>query len=792
MNKRVSIIAVSVITAMMALPAFSFDSFKIKKIQFSGLNRVSKSSIASDINIKPGQVLTEANSNTLIKNLYNSAYFQNVQLLSQKGTLVVKVIERPAIASVTITGNKKIKTKLLKSVMRNAGFTAGNLFDRSTLREVVHSLEQAYYDRGKYAVRITETVVPLPRDRVGIDIKISEGLFAKISHINFVGNQAFPSSKLADELTLSTPSIWTFFTHKDRYSRGSMASSLNALSSFYMDRGYINFHADGSQVALSRDKKHIFLSVDVTEGGEYHFSGYKISGETILPLSKMQSFVSIKKGDLFSRAEVVDASKAMMNALADKGYAFAHVTPVPKLDKKTKTVNISFYVYPGKIQYIRYINFYGNTVANDYVLRERMELQEQSRYNKAKMQDSKRRLQRLSYFKSVGDRIRAVPGYDDLIDMDYNVQEMSANKAGVSFGYSELNKIILGGHLIMPDFFSTGNIFNTSVQLSKPFQSVNFGFDQPYFTKDGIGQNIGFYFTRVDNKDRDLASYTTNSFGSTLGYSIPLDADDFFNVGVGYDNTRLMQATDETSDTVNNFIKAHGNDYNSYLVNAGWSRNTTNNAYFPSAGSNASVGIKATTPGSNLRWYKILVDGNWYKQVFKPGFTFNAHGDVDYGNGYAGTDHLPFFQNFYAGGWGTVRGFAPGSLGPSDAVVCKSGSTSCTTSGKTEGNSLGGNLLLDGSLNFYFPIPFLKRSNTYRMGVFADAGNVYTTYAMTTAFQSNIPKYPTFGNLRYSAGVAFEWRVPMLGLIGLSLAKPFNTKPGDSTRLVNFTFGHTF
>ena len=516
-------------------------------------------------------------------------------------------------------------------------------------------------------------------------------------------------------------------------------------------------------------------------------------GDTIVPKAQMQDFITFKPGDTFSKAKVMDAVKMMQSTLADRGYAFAHINPMPEIDEKTHTVKMTFYVDPGKVQYIRHLNFEGNDTANDRVLRQRVELQEQSRYNQQAVKDSKRRLQRQPYIENVDDQIVPVLGTDDMIDEDFHIKEMNANKAGMTFGYSQLDKLILGGYLTMPDVFGSGNIFSTNLQLSKPAQSLSFSFDQPYFTQDAIEQSVNLYLSRIDFADRNLADFTTNSLGGTLGYAIPLSADNFFNVGMGYDNTHLMQGSDETSSTVSNFISQYGSVYNSYILSLGLTHDTTNNAYFPSEGDMGNATFKAAIPGSTLKWYQVLTRADWYHKVWGSFYTVAAHGKVDFGGGYGGLSQLPFFQNFYSGGWGTVRGYAESSMGPDDELTCNSGATSCTPGTVSPGNPLGGNLLVAGSLNFYFPIPFLKPSESYRMGVFLDGGNIYNTSAVTTGYNSDgLPEWPNFSNVRYSVGVSMEWQIPMLGLVGLSLAKDLNSQPGDDTRIFNFTIGQTF
>jgi outer membrane protein insertion porin family len=766
------------------------QAFIVKKIQFLGLQRVPEGTVRADVPVTVGQDFEASQSQSVIEDLFKTGYFSDVSLYNNNGTLVIKVVEQPTIASINISGNELIKTDQLQTVLNNVGLQVGNMFNHSLLRQIQQSLEQQYNSQGKYAVIVTTTVNPLSRNRVDIDIKISEGLTAKITRINIVGNHAFSEKTLVDQLTVSTPGLIAFFTGSDKYSQDKLSKSLQALSDYYMNHGYARFHINSNQVAIDSTKTKVFLTINVTEGQKYTFKGFKLMGNLILPESQLDAMVKIKAGDTFSKQTVLDAQTAISNALGDQGYAFVNVNPVPTIDDKTKQVYVTFYVIPGQKVYVRNITFSGNTVANDQTLRERMRYVEGSQFSKTNLDTSKVTLERLPYVSAVDDKTVPVSGSSNQVDINYNLTEQSANSVSGNIGYSELDGVIVGAGLNIPDVFGTGNIFGINTQISRPYQSVNFSFTQPYFTQNGVQQSVNLYFTRVNAADQGLANYSTNSYGGNLNYAIPISTWNFFNVGGGVDRTQLEQPAGSTSETVSDFISQHGSIYNSLFLNLGWSRDSTNSAYFPTQGETASVGTKIAVPGSDLTWYQLLSDATWYHGITNS-ISGSLGGGVNFGGGYGNTSHLPFFDGFNGGGWGSVRGYSAGTMGPQDTLVCPAGSTSCTP-GISQGNALGGNLSVNASANLYFPVPFAMDNQNLRMVSFLDAGNIYNTYRMATEWDAGSqPIYPTLSNMRYSVGVGLEWVSP-LGPLGFSLAAPLNKKAGDDTQIFQFTLGTFF
>lgn len=762
----------------------AFQSFKVDQIQIQGLSRISKSMVSNNVPLKVGQTLTPAKSNEIIDDLFKTGYFSNVSLQKVGHNLVVKVQERPTISSVKFKGNELLKTKMLKPVLLKVGLQVGNMFDQSTLSRLTQSIEQQYYMQGKYSVKVTTDIKKLPRNRVALTVNISEGVYTKVARINFVGNHHYSKSELLDNFQLSTPSFMTFFNSNDEFTQQKMNKSLQEITEFYMNHGFLKFQINSSQVAITPTNKHVLLTVNLTEGGQYRFANIALQGKFIVPKSKLEAQVLAKKGEIFSRQQILDTAKAIQRVLSDKGYAFATVNPIPKIDDKTKTVSITFNVNPGKRVYVHEVRFKGNNVTNDKTLRERVTFPEGSLYNQTKIDHTKLRFQRLPFVEHVETRNVPVPNSTDQVDVDYNVKERSANKVGASIGYSELNKVILGANLNMPNVFGTGNIFDINMQISKPFQSVAFTYTEPYFTDTGVSQSISIYGTKLDNAFTSQVSYSMDQYGANLSYGIPLSTFNRFNVGAGVNHSRLVNPYGSTSKTVTQYTQAHGNSFNSLTTTFGWSHDTTNDAYFPSRGDEAGLGFVVATPASKLTWYKVNANAGWFHPIVWNRFVFGATAHAHYGSGYSKIKHLPFFQNFYGGGWGSVRGYTQGTLGPTDSLTCSTGTC--------QGDALGGNLSINASVNLYFPVPFAVSHRNIRMGIFADAGNVYDTYHLSTAYNSAAnPTHPNFENLRYSAGVELQWLSP-LGALGFSLAKPINSKPGDSLNYFQFTLGQTF
>lgn len=775
----------------LGLSPFVAQAFVVQSIQYQGLQRIPVSAIAPEVSIKVGQDLTTEGSNQLIQNLFSTGYFQNIALLQQGSTLIIKLDELPTIAKIDIKGNELIKTDDLKTVLNNVGLQVGNMFSQTLVNEIQQSLVQEYNSQGKYAVKVTVEVKPDTNNRVNLVIDISEGLDAKIQTINFVGNHAFSNAKLLKQIDVSTPGLFSFFTKDDVYNPQKFNKAMQQLVDFYKNNGYVDVQVASAQASLDSTNTKAYMTISIVEGAKYQFAGFALKGQLILPEATLAKLVSIKTGDTYSQVTINAAQQALIDALGDEGYAFANVNPVPTLDTDKHTAFITFYVTPGQKVYVDHVNFVGNTVTNDKTLRQRTRFVEGSTYSKTKIDESTLKLQQLPYLQDVSVATKPVAGTPDKVDVDYHMKEQSANSVTGALGYSALNGVIFQAGYNMSNVFGTGNIFGINASLSRPAQSLNMSYTQPFFTDSGISQTESFYLSRIDTGDMGLTNYSVNSYGATLGYGIPLSTWNTFSFGFGLDRTSLAQpGNGYQSETVTNFISEHGSMYNTYSVNFGLSRDTTNHPYFPTRGVEASTGVNIAMPGSSLTWYKLNASGTWY-QAINQYFVFSLEGGASYGDGYGNLNELPFYQNYFAGDWGTVRGYTAGNMGPQDTQICTNGAL-CTAGSTQPGAALGGNLLVHSTATLRFPIPFMTDNQKVRLITFVDSGNVYNTYTSSTVWNAaNDPHHPNFSNIRYTTGFGVEWVSP-LGAVGISFAFPLNKQTGDDTRMFQFTLGTFF
>ena len=802
-NRRKNALTV-IMTGLLLCLSTVAQAFVVKKIEFQGLVRVHQSMLG-DLPIKKGEDLSAKASNKLITYLYslNMPYslFRQVSLWNDHGTLIIRLKESATIASVSFSGNYDIKTDQINEVLKKALIQKGKVYSPFMINQIKQSFLQAYYSKGKYAVKITTIARPVKQNQVVLDIKISEGIPAKIESINFVGNHAFSDRTLRGALTLTTPRPWSTFTGSDQYSQQKMQQSINALNSYYMDRGYLHYNVNSYQVALSPFRRHTYLTFNTSEGGQYTFKGYTLLGKFALPKATLAQLVSIQKGDIFSRQTVIDSIKKISDALANDGYAYANVTPDVKVDEKTKQVSVTLYVNPGQRVYIRYINFLGNSVTNDKVFRQNMKLMEASLYDKKKVAISKTFIQRLPYVGNVEQSMTPVANKPDAVDLNYKVTEKSANSVMGSLGYSTTDKWFVGGGVTFGNVLGSGNTLQLNSQLGMHSKQINVSYTQPFFTDTGISQTTQAYWRTTNTEDLNFVSYLMDRFGASVNYGIPLSTFTNFNVGVGFDHTSLTLPKSNASMVVKKFTDRYGRAYNSVTLSLGWSKDSTDLYWFPTQGVRASILTSATVPFSTLNYYTLSTHASWYYPLWSK-VVFNLSGGAFYGHGYGKTHAFPFYLNQYSGGWGSVRGFSDGSLGPVSQVACTDSSDSaCTGNIKPNANeTVGGNLSVNATAALVFPVP-LMNSDSVRLTVFTDTGYVYNTQGLAGVYNGVDPKtgtdyknprLPNFKNLRWSAGAGVMFVMPGIGAMSFSLAQAINSQGQDHPAYFNFTIGQSF
>jgi outer membrane protein insertion porin family len=740
----------------------ALESFVVKDIRVDGLQRISAGTVFNYLPIKIGDTLTEQKSQEAVRALFATGFFRDVNLARDQNVLIVRVVERPSIAGIKIVGTKEMSEADLKKGLKETGLAEGRVFNKSLLDRVEQELRQQYFARGYYAVVIRPTVTPLERNRVDINIEVQEGKVALIHEINIIGNHLFPDKKLLDLFTLGPKPWYAPFSCRDKYSKQKLTGDLERLRNFYQDQGFLEFNIDSTQVSITPDKEKIYITVNLTEGKKYTVTGYKLAGTFVVPEKELKELVGIKSGSVFSRKEVTDTTKKITDRLANDGYAFANVNAIPEVDKEKSQVFFTFFIDPGRHVYVRRINFSGNVATRDEVLRREMRQFEGGSYDAAKIERSRVRLQRLGFFEDVNVETPAVPGTADQVDVNVSVKERPTGNLMLGVGYSDTDGFLFNASISQNNLFGSGNQLSLAFDTSHSTRNINLTYVNPYYTKEGISRGFNLYDSKVNAANANTAAYTADTQGLGVFFGIPLSEDN--SVNVGGDVEKVTLHTDTTSAQVaQNFVATYGPTNTDFKLTLGWSHDTLDNTLLPSKGSIQRVSGEIAVPGSDIEYYKLtyLIGHYW---PLSESFTLKARGELGYGNGYGNAGSLPFYKNFFAGGSSTVRGYKSNSLGPVDTLP--------------PNDPIGGNRRVLANLELLFPLPGTARDNkSMRMSIFSDGGMVYGQ-------GQNLD----LGQLRYSAGIAFNWFSPV-GPLSFSYAIPLNSKPGDHTEAFQFTLG---
>ena len=808
-------IAALLLLASLSAKAFAFDPFTISDIRIDGLSRISAGTVYNYLPVSRGDQMTDAMAQRAIRALYQTKFFSDVELDRDGNILVIKVVERPSIAKLTIRGNKDIKTDDLMKGLKSIGLAEGETFDRLALDNVQQELIHQYYNRGKYSVSVIPHVVRLDRNRVAIDIEIREGEVAKIKEINIVGNHAFTDKAIRDGFELGTPNWASWYTKNDQYSQEKLSGDLEKLQSYYMNRGYADFGIDSTQVTIAPDKQSMYIAADVKEGEVYKIAKVQLLGTMVLPETTLRKLVFVKPGEVFNRAAIEASTKSIKALLADIGYAYAKVTPYPKLDKENRTVDLTLFIEPGQRVYVRRIIFEGNTVTEDNVLRREMRQLEGSWYSQGIIDRSKNRLQQLGFFKKVDISKQRVPGSDDEVDLVVKVEEQSAGSLQFGVGYSQYSGIILSASVTERNLFGSGDSVSISGSRSDYYTNYTANYYNPYLTNNGVGIGYTLQYSKTDYNDIDngeFADYSTSqrAFSTYLGF--PITDYQSLRAGIGLSSNKVNSIPGYTPQQLIDYQNEIGHyTIHSTIGTFGWNMNTQNGYWAPTRGGQLALNAEVGLPGSTVKYWKLTGQADHYWPIGH-GFVLYLNGVLGYGKTYGqngisdaqfdqlkaayaaagmGTladmrNDFPFWDNFYSGGVTDVRGFQDNTLGPrlcggTGEIASKTGSY-CNNSYYQYAQPIGGAMKVLGTAELYLPLPFLKDINTARVSWFVDTGNAYASWGAFT------PK-----TLRASTGLSLHWQSPMGPMI-INFALPFRTQPGDGyyEERIQFTFGSTF
>ncbi|WP_371927972.1 outer membrane protein assembly factor BamA [Methylomonas rivi] len=752
--------------SMVAGKAAYAGSFVVEDIQVRGLQRISAGTVFNYLPVTVGETFSEDKQGAAVRALFNTGFFKDIILEREGGTLIVNVVERPSVAKIVIEGNKDIKKEDLADALKKIGLAEGKVYNKQILDKVEQELRRQYFSHGKYGLKIKTEVTELTRNRVGIHIDITEGRVAKIKQINIVGSRAFNNEDIKKDFELSTTNFLSFYSKDDQYSKQKLSADLEKLRSYYLDRGYINFSIESTQVDITADKKEIYITINVKEGEVYTLEKVKLSGELVVDPEELVKLVKVGPGEIFSRKNATETSKAISDRLGDEGYTFANVNMVPEINESNKTVAMTFFVDPGKRVYVRRVNFKGNTKTRDEVMRREMRQMESSWAASSKIERSKTRLDRLGYFEEVGVETPPVVGSADQIDVNYSIKEKASGNLQAGVGYSQVQGVIFNANVSQDNIFGTGKRVNFAFNNSNILTRYNLGFRDPYFTLDGVSMGWDLGYTKRNGYQANISRYNTNIANAGFNFGIPLN--EFDNLGFDVDLKQTeIASTDFSPQEVKTFITENGDSFLTLSGGLGWTHDTMNRAVFATSGGQQRASALATVPGSDLEYFKIGYKQQHYFPLASD-FTFRVLGEVAYGNGYGGTSELPFFENYFGGGPGSVRGFRQNTLGPRDTPVAGSGQTA---------RPFGGSSKIYGSAELFFPVPFLSDVKSVRIGTFVDAGTVSKDWQID--------------DMRYSAGLSGEWLSPF-GAISVSVAQPFNSSSTDNVQNFQFNFGSGF
>ncbi len=773
MHKRLSILLL-LLTALLA----HAEDFTVSDIRVRGLQRVSDSSIANLIPVEIGDRVDGVRVRQIIRALYKTGFFEDIRVGQDGNVLVITVDERPAIDDIDIEGNKAIKTEALLEGLQKQGMTVGEIFQRVTLERMESELQRQYVSQGRYGARIEATAASLPRNRVSIKIDVTEGKNATIRHFNIVGNTVFPDAELLELFELKLPDWFSFYSGNDKYSREKLQGDIEKLESYYQDRGYVNFKVTSTQVSVTPDKSEVYITLNVNEGGKYTVRNVDLVGDVgDVPVDALRSLLFVTKEQTFSRAQVTATEEQLKNALGNAGYTFASATGVPEANDDG-TVDVKFIVETGKRAYVRRISFRGNTVTQDEVLRREMRQLEGGWASTAQIDLSKVRLERLGFFKEVNVETPKVAGTDDQIDVDFTVEEQPSGSISATLGYAQGSGLLLGANYQESNVLGTGNSLSLGISWSEFQKALSFNFFDPYYTIDGISRGYNAFYRKTDYDEVNISSYSTDSLGAGVNFAFPIGETERLGFGFDVEYTEISEGLFPALE-ISEYLDREGDSALNFKVNGSWQNSTLNRGLFATAGLQNRFTMEFALPGSDNTYYKLNYNGQLFIPIVDD-WTVRVNTTLGFGDAYGGSDTLPFYEHYYAGGFGSVRGFERNTLGPRSTPAAGDFF-------RRENDSFGGNLLIQGSVELLFPLPFIKDRRSVRPALFFDIGNVFNTNCPTVSQCDDV----SLGELRSSLGIGVTW-ISGLGPLTFSISKPFNAGENDKEEAFQFELGQSF
>jgi outer membrane protein insertion porin family len=746
---------------LLSANAWAFDPFIVKDIRVEGIQRIEAGTVFSYLPVKVGESFTDEKATQAIRALFATGFFRDVRIEVENNVLIVVLEERPAIASIGFTGMKEFEPDAVRKSMRESSLQEGRVFDRALVDQAEQEIKRQYLSKGKYGVTITTTVTPLERNRVAINFAIDEGDIARIKQINIVGNKVFSEAVLLDQFVLRTPGWLTWYTKNDQYSRQKLQGDIESLRSYYLNRGYLDFNVESTQVSITPDRQDIYITVNISEGERYTVTDVKLGGDTIIPAAQLTPLIQLAAGQAFSREKLNESTKKITDRLGSEGYAFANANAVPEVDRANRTVSFTILVDPGRRVYVRRINVVGNTRTRDEVVRRELRQLEGAFYDASKINLSKERVDRTQYFSEVDVDTTPVTGSSDQIDVTLKVKEKPTGALLVGVGLSSAEGLVFQGSVAQSNFLGSGDTVGASFNTGKINQNIALSYTNPYYNVDGLSRGFEVYKRRTNASTLNIGNYTTSSVGGGVNFGYPLGEQESIFFGLSGDRTSLTLNTNSPQRLLN-FARQFGSKYTSGTGTIGWAIDSRDSALWTTKGQVQKASLEVT-PFGDLSYYKYTYSAQWYHS-FTRDLTLMLRGEIATADGF-NNKQLPFFKNYYGGGIGSVRGYRTASLGPKDPI---------------DGSVIGGDRRLIGNAEMLFPMPGAGLDKSLRWAAFVDAGQVY-----------GAGQKMALADLRYTTGLALSWISPM-GPLRISLAFGLNQKPGDSIQRAQFTMGQVF